>query len=386
MHPDDHRPRRPRPRSDLRVGHDGLRRRAVGPALDHDRHLARRAGARPRAASWARAIRTTSSPTRATGSEGSRDHAQGAVHRAGAGGHPPRLRLRARAARHAEVDRQQCRDRRHLGEVAGDAGAAAREAERRRSRRRGRSGRSRARRTPTGPTRRRSCTPTGGRRASRGRRRSTPRSPPRPSSSTSTTGPTRTRRRSASPGRSRSRACRRTACSAWTRTTSSSTRSREADAEYGHRAVVPADDPGEPADRRRAAGAQGRQDHFTSLTPWPGELRLRRGALPGRRRHGEARRDLHRPGVRHRHAPRPRRRRARGGRRRLRRAHRLRLQLRGARHRVQQARPHARAQGADERRPAHGRRPEEHRQGQPVRHLRRAGHRRCSTPGRARSG
>ena len=44
--------------------------------------------------------------------------------------HPPGLRLRARAAHHAEVDRQQRRDRRHLGEVAGDAGAAARRAER----------------------------------------------------------------------------------------------------------------------------------------------------------------------------------------------------------------------------------------------------------------
>ena len=32
--------------------------------------------------------------------------------------HPPGLRLRARAAHHAEVDRQQCRDRRDLGEVA----------------------------------------------------------------------------------------------------------------------------------------------------------------------------------------------------------------------------------------------------------------------------
>ena len=37
--------------------------------------------------------------------------------------------------------------------------------------------------------------------------------------------------------------------------------------------------------------------------------------------------------------------------------------------------PHPRAQGPHERRPAHGRRPEEHRQGQPLRHLRRAGHR-----------
>ncbi len=53
------------------------------------------------------------------------------VYAAGARQHPPRLRLRARAAHHAQIDRQQRRDRRHLGEVAGDAGAAARIAERR---------------------------------------------------------------------------------------------------------------------------------------------------------------------------------------------------------------------------------------------------------------
>ncbi len=74
-------------------------------------------------------------------------------------------------------------------------------------------------------------------------------------------------------------------------------------------------------------------------------------------------------------APRSGRRRPRSRRRRLRCADRLRLQLRRPLHGVQQARPHSRAQGAHERRPAHGRRPEEHRQGQPVRHLRRAGHR-----------
>ena len=45
--------------------------------------------------------------------------------------HPPRLRLRARAAHHAQVDRQQSADRRHLGEVAGGARAAARRAQRR---------------------------------------------------------------------------------------------------------------------------------------------------------------------------------------------------------------------------------------------------------------
>ena len=49
--PDDDRPRRPCARSDVRLGHDGVRRRAVGPAVDHDRHVARAARARPAAAS-----------------------------------------------------------------------------------------------------------------------------------------------------------------------------------------------------------------------------------------------------------------------------------------------------------------------------------------------
>ena len=70
-----------------------------------------------------------------------------------------------------------------------------------------------------GRTRRRSCTPTGGRPALPASRRSTPPSPPRPSLNTSTTSPTRTRRRSAWPGRSPSKACRRIASLAWMRTT-----------------------------------------------------------------------------------------------------------------------------------------------------------------------
>ncbi len=75
-------------------------------------------------------------------------------------------------------------------------------------------------RIPSGRMRRRSCTPTGGRRASPARRRLTPQSPLRPSLNISTTSPTRTKRRSVWPDRSRSRAFRRTACSGWMRTTS----------------------------------------------------------------------------------------------------------------------------------------------------------------------
>ena len=50
LHPHGHRPRRPRARSDLRLRHHRLCRRAMGPALDHHRHHPRRAGARPHAA------------------------------------------------------------------------------------------------------------------------------------------------------------------------------------------------------------------------------------------------------------------------------------------------------------------------------------------------
>ncbi len=218
--------------------------------------------------------------------------------------------------------------------------------------------------------RRRSCTPTGGRRASPGSRRSTPRSPPRPRSSTSTTSPTRTRSsvrvagpftvESLSPHRVLGRRRERRADRPASRAAGRSTATRRAD--------FAADDPREPQDRRRAAGAQGGPDHASPRSP-PG--RANYICAEGRYMEGEQRErragDLHRPRVRHRRPRRPRRRRARGRRRRLRRADRLRLQLRRPRLRARQARPHPGPQGAHEPRPAHGRRPEEHRQGQPVR-------------------
>ena len=91
----------------LRLWHHRLRRRAVGPPLDHHRHLPRRPGARPRphhggALSLVPARRQ---PRRAT--EGSRHRPQGARRRAHLQRHPPRLRIRARAARHPQVHRQQ---------------------------------------------------------------------------------------------------------------------------------------------------------------------------------------------------------------------------------------------------------------------------------------
>ena len=45
LHPDDHRPRRPGARPYLRFRHHRLRGRAVGPPLDHHRHLPCRPGA-----------------------------------------------------------------------------------------------------------------------------------------------------------------------------------------------------------------------------------------------------------------------------------------------------------------------------------------------------
>ena len=62
------------------------------------------------------------------------------------------------------------------------------------------------------------------------------------------------------------------------------------------------------------------------------------------------------------------------------------FQLRRPHHGVREPRPHPGAEGADERRPAHGRGAEEHRQRQPVRDLRRAGHRRAGRRGRAGPG
>jgi adenine-specific DNA-methyltransferase len=156
------------------------------------------------------------------------------------------------------------------------------------------------------------------------------------------------------------------------------------------------DDSGEPQDRRRAAGAQGRPDHLHGAHPLARRIRLRRRPLPatpltptlspnGRGSGcGETGRRLHWPGVRDGPATRPGEGRPRGGRRWFRCADRLRLQLRSPYHGVQQARPHPRAEGAHERRPAHGRRPQEHGQGQSLHHLRRAGHR--PSAGEERSG
>ena len=109
-------------------------------------------------------------------------------------------------------------------------------------------------------------------------------------------------------------------------------------------------------------------------------LHRRRRPLPGGRRRERRAGILIGPEFGTVAAPRPRRRRARGRRGPLRRADRLRLQLRRPRLRARPSSAAADPQGADEPRPAHGRRAEEHRQGQPLRRVRRARHRRSATP------
>ena len=220
LHSHDHRPRRSRARSDLRFRHHGLLSPSNGAAAG-SRSTPRAWRWRwPAPASWAHAIRFTCWPIPAKAS--SRKPKSPAPRRSSQPVHGnirhgfvyervPHITLKS-IANNAEID------------VIWEKWQATLEplretAERRAQEDSGRSGRFRAKPTPSGRTRRRNCTPTGGRRASPGRRRSTPPSPPRPSSNTSTTSPTRTRRRSASPVHSPSRACHRTACWAWTRTT-----------------------------------------------------------------------------------------------------------------------------------------------------------------------
>ena len=107
--PDDHRPRRSRARSDLRLRHDSLRRRAVGPALDHDRHEPRRPRARPHAPHvGALPVLPPRRLARGT-AQGGRAGRPAGARRPDRGRHPPGLRVRAGAARHPEVDRPEPR-------------------------------------------------------------------------------------------------------------------------------------------------------------------------------------------------------------------------------------------------------------------------------------
>jgi adenine-specific DNA-methyltransferase len=131
MHPHGYRPRRPRARPDLWLWHYCLRCRAMGPPLDHHRHLPRGACAGPRT-HHGRALSVLPAGRLKGGS------AQGGrAVRPRVGGEtylrqcPPRLRLRPRGTYHAQVNREQRGNRRHLGKMAAKAGAVARKTKRR---------------------------------------------------------------------------------------------------------------------------------------------------------------------------------------------------------------------------------------------------------------
>ena len=296
-----------------------LCRRAMGPPLDHDRHIARRAGAGPRPHHG----RTLSVlPAGRFSREGQLKEAE--VTRTV----PFAARLTATSARASSTSA--CRTSRSSPSPTTPRSTSS-----------GRSGRrswSRCAKKLNAalkknweeweipreaddkwPEQRRSCTPNGGKRASPGRRRSTPPSPPRPSSNTSTTSPTRTRRRSASPGRSPSRASRPHRVLGVDENDELIDGQPKSKSGRRRRGRLCPDDPGEPQDRRRAAGAQGRQDHLHVAHALARRLRLRRRPLlEGDAKSGrKARRHLHRPRVRHGLAPRSGCRRPRGRRCRL---------------------------------------------------------------------
>ena len=94
-------------RPNLRLGDDGVCRRAVGAALDHHRHEPRRAGARAHAADGREVSVLPARRLAGRRQERSRGHRQDSAGVQDRERHQERLRLQARAARHAEVDREQ---------------------------------------------------------------------------------------------------------------------------------------------------------------------------------------------------------------------------------------------------------------------------------------
>ena len=94
-------------RSYLRLRDYSLRRRAMGASLDHYRHVSCRTRPRPRA-HHGRAVSVLPLADSPEGpSEGGRGQRAGLRREADARQRPPRLRLRACATHHAEVNRQQ---------------------------------------------------------------------------------------------------------------------------------------------------------------------------------------------------------------------------------------------------------------------------------------
>ena len=126
---DDHRSRGPGARPHLRLGHDGVCRRAVGAALDHHRYLAGRPRARPRP-DHGRALSLLHpgrQPRRAAG----RGEAvgPGTADRPDPRRPAPGFRVWAGPPHHPQGHRQQRRDRCHLGAAAAGGRGSARRAE-----------------------------------------------------------------------------------------------------------------------------------------------------------------------------------------------------------------------------------------------------------------
>jgi hypothetical protein len=168
LHPDGHRPRRPRARPHLRLRHHRLCRRAMGPPLDHHRHLARGPGlarARIMGARYPYYLLADSPKASCKEAEVTRTCPPPSPPRQ----HPPGLRLRAGAAHHAQIHRQQRRDRRDLGQWQQSWSRCASSSTQALGNRRGRSGRSvgRARREEVGAPASKTCTPNGGKAAHR---------------------------------------------------------------------------------------------------------------------------------------------------------------------------------------------------------------------------
>ena len=376
LHSDDHRSRRSRARSDLRFGHHRLCRRAMGPSLDHHRHQSRVALALARTrlmgARYPYYLLADSREGRAKEAELTQ---RASGRHANSWRHSPGLRLRARAAHHAEVDRQQSEiddiwekwqatleplrdgaERRARQEVLGGMGNSARGAT--------------AELRPTA-TPRSIRTPTwweariarqkeidasiaSARRCRISLRPALRRQCPRP-------------RRRAVHGRkpvAAPRACR----------PSEEELLDDIDAAEGKRSPrrratrAPTDFAAMVLDNLRTAGvhqaaSKGDRISFTSLHRLAGRISSAPRARFIEGENGPERRAAHpdRPGIRHRLPRRSCRRRARGDRRALRRADRLRLQFRRPFLRADQARPPADPEGHDEPRPAHGGRTEEHR-------------------------
>ena len=351
-----HRPRRPRARPDLRIGTTAFVAEQWGRrwiTIDTSRVALALAGSE----SWARGTRGTCWPTRAEGhaKESESRRRSRCRRRAVDGRHPARVRLRARPAHHAEVDREQ------PGHQGGDDPRGDRRGDQAACRLRA-ALRQALRGQEEGPRRR----PVHGRVAepaplARLRRRpdesrlARPRPPRTPTHRTSSSRSSTTSRRPAS----------RTAAG---RSGSSSRRSRPTPASTSRRSASDGETDGDAP--TRIAIAIGPQ--YGTVSP-SYVKKAAREAIDA-----EDVDLLCDPRLRLRPAGHRRDR----GRRRHRRG--LRRGLRQRRGRAQ-ARPHPGADGADERRPAHGRGAQEDRRRQPLHRLRRARHRRSTRPRTARS-